>query len=538
MNIKLTLCHLLTFSFLLFGCYPLSVTRAKWKIRWDKELKHGKEKFSKKSQSSKTDQPPNVVVIVADDLSPYEVSAYGVEHISTPNIDQIGREGVLFLEGYATAPTCAPARAGIMTGRIQNRYGFETQIMEFYPTNMIEYLSGKYFVNTGEFIMKAKPDFPAEWQVHKQGVPPTEINLAEALKTLNYANGNVGKWHLGVSKNHVPLKRGFDYQYGFYGASSLYTPERHWSHIINHEHQSFSGQYQWNMGRYGEAAILEMGKEIHEEKYITFAFRDKAIDFIEQNKEKPFFLYCTFSAPHVPFQAPVDYYCMYEHIEDDNKRVYYAMISALDDAVGAIHQKLKDEGLDENTIIYFISDNGGASYTKATENGPLKGGKLNQFEGGIRVPFMMKWPKKIPAGIEYEYPVSSTDIFVTTMINAGGTLPIDRDYDGVDLIPYITGKNKGRPHEHLFWRADHIWAIRDGDYKLILSTRDGWAELYDLRKDISETFDLKDQMPDLYEKLYQKHHEWQQTNLPEKPMWPRIMDKKFVIDGKEYLFPA
>ena len=538
MNLPRLALIFLVFILIFSGCYPLSVTRAKWKIKWDKDLKKGKEAFTSNPTSNQKDQLPNIVVIVADDLSPYEVSAYGVEHISTPHIDQIGSEGVVFTEGYATAPTCAPARAGLMTGRIQNRYGFETQIMEFYPTNMIEYLSGKYFVKTGEFVMKAKPDFPSEWQVHKQGVPPTEINMAEALKTLGYTNGNVGKWHLGESQKHVPLKRGFDYQYGFYGASSLYTPERHWSHIINHEHESFSGQYQWNMERYGPAAILEMGKEVREEQYITFAFRDKAIDFIEQNKENPFFLFCTFSAPHVPFQAPVDYYCMYEHVEDDNKRVYYAMISALDDAVGAIHQKIKDVGLDDNTLIFFISDNGGASYTKATDNGPLKGGKLNQFEGGIRVPYMMKWPSKIPAGMVYENPVSSTDIFVTSLINAGGSLPTDREYDGVDLIPYLAGEKEGRPHEHLFWRADHIWAIREGHYKLILSTRDGWAELYDLKKDMSETYNLKEQMPELYEELYRKHQEWQEVNLPEKPMWPRIMDKKFVIDGKEYLFPA
>lgn len=214
------------------------------------------------------------------------------------------------------------------------------------------------------------------------------------------------------------------------------------------------------------------------------------------------------------------------------------MISALDDAIGEIHQKIKDLGLEKNTIIYFLSDNGGASYTKATDNGPLKGGKISQFEGGLRVPFMMKWPAKIPAGIRYEHPVSATDIFVTSFINAGGTLPQDRKYDGVNLIPYVLGENIDHPHEQLFWRADHIWVLRDGDYKLILSTRDGWAELYDLRKDISESYNLKEQMPDLYEKLYLLHVQWQEDNLPEKPMWPRIMDKKFIIDGKEYLFPA
>ncbi len=531
--------YLFLLLLILSSCYPLSVTRMKWRIHWDKDMKKGKEQYLETSKPGKNASPPNIVLIVADDLGRYEVSAYdGVYHISTPSIDRIGEEGVIFESGYVTAPTCAPSRAGIMTGRVQNRYGFETQIMEFYPTNMIEYLSGKYFVNTGEFVMETKPQFPAEWQVQKQGVPPTEINLAEALKTLNYSTGIVGKWHLGVSRNHVPLKRGFDYQYGFYGASTLYTPERHWSHIINHEHNSFSAQYQWNMGRYGEAEILEMGEKIYEERYLTFAFRDKAIDFIEKNKDDPFFLYCTFSAPHVPFQAPVEYYCMYEDIDDDNKRVYYAMISALDDAVGDIHQKIKDLGLEENTLIFFLSDNGGASYTKATDNGPLKGGKLCQFEGGIQVPFMMKWKGKIPAGTKYSHPVSSADIFVTSVINAGGKLPADREYDGVNLLPYVTGKDNGMPHEHLFWRADHIWAIRDGDYKLILSTRDGWAELYNIKEDISETYNLKEEMPELFQKLYETHLNWQHDNLPDKPMWPRIMDKKFHIDGKEYLFPA
>jgi len=510
----------------------------KWRIHWDKDLKKGKKHYLNRAKRTGNERPPNIVILLVDDLGKYEVSAYGAEHISTPHIDQIGREGVIFDEAYVTAPTCAPSRAGIMTGRVQNRYGFETQIMEFYPTNMIEYLSGKYFMNTGEFVMKAKPDFPAEWQIQKQGVPPTEINLAEALKPLGFTTGNVGKWHLGISRNHVPLKRGFDYQYGFYGAFSLYTPERDWTHVINHEHQSFSAQHQWKMGRYGEAAILEMGKEIKEEEYLTFAIRDKAIRFIEENKDDPFFLYCTFSAPHVPFQAPVDYYCMYDHVEDDNKRVYYAMISALDDALGEIHQKIKDLGIEENTLIFFLSDNGGASYTGATDNGPLKGGKLNQFEGGINVPFMMKWPGMIPSGIHYIHPISSADIFVTSVINAGGELPTDREYDGVDLMPYLTGENKGIPHDQLFWRADHIWAMRDGDYKFIISTRDGWAELYNLKNDKSETFNLKEEMPDLYDKLYEIHQTWQQNNLPEKPLWPRIMDKKFVIDGKEYLFPA
>jgi arylsulfatase A-like enzyme len=292
------------------------------------------------------------------------------------------------------------------------------------------------------------------------------------------------------------------------------------------------------MGRRDEAAIVENGKVVREEQYLTYAFRDRMQDFIEEHKEEPFFLYAAFNAPHVPFQAPVDYYCRYAYVGDDNKRVYYSMISALDDAIGEVHQTIKDAGIEENTLIFLLSDNGGASYTHATDNGPLKGGKLTQFEGGINVPFMMKWPGKVPAGMRYQHPISSTDIFATSVAAVGGSLPSDREYDGVDLLPFVNGQVEGVPHETLYWRADHIWAIRDGKYKLILSTRDGWAELYDLEVDKPEQINLKEQMPELYEKLREEHQQWQKDNLHKKPMWPRIMDKKFVLDGKEYLFPA
>ncbi len=535
MNVRL----LVTFicCVILAGCYPLSVTRMKWRIKWDKDLKEGKEKYLAQQENVKNNRPPNIVLLVADDLGKYEVSAYGATHISTPNIDQLGNEGVIFSEGYVTAPTCAPSRAGIMTGRVQNRFGFETQIMEFYPTNMVEYLSGKYLTNTGDFVLDTKPQYPSEWQVHKQGVPPTEINMAEVLKKYNYKTGITGKWHLGASKHQVPLNRGFDYQYGFNGAFSLYTPEQEWNKVVHYIQNSFSSQYQWKSGRYGEGAITENGEVIREEQYLTFAIRDKAIEFIKQNKDQPFFLYCPFSAPHVPFQAPVDYYCKYPDVEDEDKRVYYAMISALDDAIGEIHNTIKELGIEENTMIFLLSDNGGASYTGVTSNGPLKGGKLTQFEGGINVPFMMKWKNHIPAGKFYEHPVLSTDIFTTVVANTGGQLPEDRVYDGVNLVAYLNGEESGKPHERLFWRADHIWAIRDGDYKLILSTRDGWAELYNLKTDKSEQFNLKEDMPELYKELFNKHMEWQ-NELPEKPMWPRVMDHKFTLDGIEYLFPA
>jgi arylsulfatase A-like enzyme len=527
---------LLGLGVVLVGC---SITRVKWRIKTDGKMADGRDAYLERPATrTEPERPPNIIVFLADDLGKYEVSAYGAEHIATPHIDQIGAEGVVFEEGYVTAPTCAPSRAGIMTGRVQNRYGFETQIMEVYPTNWVEYISGRWIVDTGEFVVKAKPSFPSEWQAHKQGVPPTEITLAEVLKKYGYSTALIGKWHLGASRKQVPLVRGFDYQYGFLGAFSLYTPERNWHHVINHEHHSFSAQYQWDMGRRDQAAILLNGKEVREDEYLTYAFRDRMKEYIREHKDEPFFLYAAFSAPHVPFQAPVEYYCRYSYVEDDNKRVYYSMISALDDSIGEVHQTIKDIGIEDDTLIFLLSDNGGASYTGATDNGPLKGGKLTQFEGGINVPFMMKWKGKIPAGMRYAYPVSSTDIFATSVAAAGGVLPSDREYDGVDLVPFLTGTNQDLPHERLFWRADHIWAIRDGKYKLILSTRDGWAELYDLEIDKSEKINLKEQMPALYEKLREEHENWQKQKLRTKPMWPRIMDKKFVLDGKEYLFPA
>ena len=324
------------------SCYPLSISRGKWKIKEDKDLAKYKEEFLSEKVSRSSDAP-NVVYIVCDDLGKYEVSAYGVDHISTPNIDRIGKDGVLFKHGYVTAPTCAPSRAGIMTGRIQNRYGFETQVMEFYPTNMIEYLSGKYFINTGDFVLASKPQYPSAWQVEKQGVPTTEIVLSEMMKKYGYNTGITGKWHLGASKEQIPVARGFDYQYGFLGAFSLYTAEHYVNGVINHLHESFSGKFQWDSGRYGQGAIQVNGEDIIEEEYLTFAIRDQAMDFMERNANDPdpFFLYCTFSAPHVPFQAPVDYYCMYDHVDDENKRVYYAMISALDDAIGDILDKIE-----------------------------------------------------------------------------------------------------------------------------------------------------------------------------------------------------
>lgn len=539
---RLTLYSFIALPFLLaFAFQQLpEIENAKWKISWNKELLKGKKDFLRQNPTPKRVAPPNILLIVCDDLGKKEVSTYGYSPLQTPNIDSLGSSGVVFEQGYVTSPICGPSRAGLMTGRTQNRFGYETQIVDFYPKNWIEYLGAKHLIDMESWELTSAPDYPSESERMKQGVPPSEINLAEFLKAHGYDTAAFGKWHMGNSYWHKPNNRGFDQHYGFYGAFSLYTAEEEWPGIVNYRHDQFGIEYQWNKGRSDLGAIRENDTEVREEGYLTQVIRDKAIDFLEDRTvtDAPFFLYLPFSAPHIPYQAPEEYHNKFNHISDPNKRVYYAMIAALDDAVGSIMQTLEQQGLRENTLVVFISDNGGADYAGATDNAPLKGGKTTQFEGGIMVPFMMSWPSEIGAGKRFKYPVISTDIFTTVAAAIGADLPSDRTYDGVDLLPFINRKKMNRPHQTLYWRAGHIWAIRDGDYKLILSTRDKWAELYNLKNDRSEQFDLIHQFPDIYESLRDKHETWQMNFLPERPMWPGLVDMTVTIEGKHYKFAS
>ncbi len=528
------------FTLTLYGC-SISTTSREWKIHWDKERLAEKEKFLEEKKQEEGNRAhssrPNVILIMADDLGKYDVSTYGATHIQTPNIDRIAAEGVLFENAYVTAPICSPSRAAILTGKYPQRYGFESQPMEYYPSNIVEYSAGKNAGFLGDWKVATLPNYPNEWEIAKQGIPLPEITLAELMKAAGYRTAIMGKWHLGAGKTQTPNKRGFDEQYGFYGAFSLYTPSQKtpgYQHFIQ---EDFSARYQWNMKRLSTAAIRKNNRVVRENDYLTFAIRDEAIRFLEANRDTSFFLYIPFNAPHVPFQAPQEYCDRFAHVQDPNKQVYYAMIAAMDDAIGEILDKVKELGLEENTIIWFISDNGGASYTGATDNGPLKGGKLTYFEGGINVPFAMKWKGHIPEGTTYQPAVSALDIFATTIGQCGIGLQEGNLIDGVDLIPYIAGNAAGLPHEKLFWRADHIRAVQTGEWKMMMSMRDKWLHLYNLKSDKSETIDLQYENQETLKRLQDYFEEWN-SNLPTKPMWPRIMDRKFVIDGKEYYFPA
>lgn len=536
-NLKRLILVLLFIGIFIAGCvFPFTTASYKWNIKFDKKkLAFKKNYLQKKLPPFSGERPPNILLIVMDDLGKSEISCYGSLTVKTPHMDQLASEGILFTDCYVTAPVCAPSRAGLLTGRYNERYGFETQPMEAYPSNLPNYWIGKYMMNTGEFKLDEKPRFPPEWQIQKQGLLPSEINLAEFLKMRGYTTACIGKWHLGFSKLQIPNNCGFDYQYGFYGAFSLYS-ERKDPEMVNYIQDSFSARYQWKTGRKETSAIRKNDRIIKEKRYLTDAIKEEAISYMAIHKREPFFLYVAFNAVHVPFQAPRYYYELYDYVKDENKRVYYAMVTALDDAIGEMMDKLKALGLEDNTIIYLISDNGGAAYTKATDNFPYKGGKLTMFEGGVNVPFFMKWTGQLPAGKVYDKPVSSMDIFMTSIGLAQCQLPDDRVYDGVDLMPYLQGSIEGAPHTNFYWKADYIHAMRMGEWKFLQSIRDGWIELYNLKDDRYERIDLHSVEPDVLKRLQEQFELWDKDMIP--PLWPRLMDYRITINGKEYLFPA
>lgn len=525
---------ILILALLLFGCYPLTTTKSEWRIKDDPNELSKKEIYlnSIKQDPSKK---YNVIIIMADDLGKNEVTCYNPDSdVKTPNIDRISSNGVHFNNAYVTAPICSPSRAAILTGRYQQRFGFESQPMDLYPTNGLEYGMAKKNKKLGDWRVSTEPSYPGPAQIAKQGIPNSEITLAEIFKAAGYKTSIFGKWHLGNFKDYIPSNKGFTEQYGFCGAFSLYTPKHKTPDYVNYIQPDFSSEHQWNTARFGSSAITHNGKKVIEKDYLTFALKDRAINFMRENKDSNFMMYVAFNAPHVPFQAPQEYYDKFPEVKDSNRRVYLAMIAALDDAVGDIMSELKTLGLEENTIVYFLSDNGGATYTKATTNGRYKGGKLTHFDGGVNVPMAMYWKGKI-AHSEFEHPISTTDIFMTSLINCGIEPPKDRVYDGVDLIPSL--KSNTAPHDRIFWRSNHVEGMRYKDLKVLYSERDQWLHLYDIKKDKYEEVDLKNERPEMVESLKNMIRSWTKE-LPEKPLWPRIMDRKFIINGTEYYFPA
>lgn len=535
--IKRSILLLLVCLFLGYGLWPLG--NPKYSITFNQQKIDFRKAFLDATQPYADSLiPPNVVLILADDLSVMDVSAYGGKNVKTQHIDQLATNGVRCTEGYISSPICAPSRAGLLTGRYQQRFGFEINIHERYPKNRLEYFVYANLLNTGNWKVAQHEEWaiPTFEDMHKQGLPPTEFLLSELLKSKGYATAAFGKWHLGYNPTALPTNRGFDYHYGFYEAFSLYAPVDK-EDIINQKLDDFSDPHIWGKARTGNCAIRINDSIIEENEYLTHKIAQETNTWIQQHKDRPFFAYVPFSAPHTPFQVTRKYYDNYSHVKDPKKRIYYAMIHALDDAVGSILNNLKDLGLEENTLVIFLSDNGGATYTKAADNSPFKGGKMSNFEGGIRVPFIMQWKGVLPKEYVYSKPVSALDLLTTIAQMCQLKLPEDRTFDGVDLIPYWTDSSltNKQPHEALFWRSESHKAVRKGPWKLIRDDHSDQTALYNLQKDISEKKNLATLFPDTVQSLLSDFDHWEQQLIPSN--WPRVMDMEIKDGAAYYYFP-
>jgi arylsulfatase A-like enzyme len=518
----------------------LPVASREYRIDFDRRKIEAKQDYLERI--TRTDLPqkrerPNILFILADDLGKNDISLYNTRGVDTPNIDAIGRGGVVFTDAYCTSPLCSPSRAAIMTGRYQQRFGHELQANDRYPRNRLEYLVFKHLLDIG-FWRVAELAVPRKADIARQGLDPGEITLAELLHSSGYATGLIGKWHLGHEEPFLPLNRGFDYHYGFYEAFTLYDQVDD-PGVVNRRLDEFSDKHQWRQGRRGTSAIRVNDQIIDEQGYLTDRIAEEAVRFLNEHTSQPFFLCVPFSAPHVPYQAQRQYYDAFTDIEDETVRVYRAMIKNLDDAVGCLTETILSLGLERDTLIVFASDNGGAFHTGATDNAPLKGGKFTNFEGGLNVPFLLRWDGVLPKGRRYSRPVSLMDVFTTAAAAASVPLPADRPYDGVDLRPFLlgalgAGEQGDTPHRTLFWRSLYNKAVRKGAWKLILNERSGQILLYNLVYDRGEKVNLAPRYPEIVEELLDELKKWEQPLKP--PSWPRVMDVELIIDGRAYRF--
>jgi len=413
---------------------------------------------------------PNILIIFGDDMGYADVGFHGCKDIPTPNLDALAASGVRFTSGYVSGPYCSPTRAGMLTGRYQTRFGHEFN-----------------------------PDGPGN------GLPLTEKTLADRLKPAGYATGLVGKWHLGAQLDYHPLKRGFDEFFGFMGGAHSYVQS---------------------------AGIWRGTNRVPDIDYTTDEFGREAVAFIERHKREPWFLYLAFNAVHTPMEATDDRLAKFSSVTDEKRRTYNAMMLAMDEAIGRVRKKLAESGLETNTLVCFIADNGGpvmaSTAQNASRNTPLRGGKRTTLEGGVRVPFLMSWAGRLKPSV-YSQPVIQLDLNATALAIAGVKPQADWKLEGVDLMPYLAGEKAGAPHDALYWRFGEQWAVRAGDFKLVqydgnADTMSGkrnqpvsTVKLYNLAKDIGETTDLAATMPEKVKELQAKWNAWNAAN--EKARW-------------------
>lgn len=439
------------------------------------------------------ERPPNVVLILADDLGwndlTFDGGGVAGGTVPTPHMDSIAADGVLFTQGYAANATCAPSRAALMTGRYGTRFGFE-----FTPTppGMMQ-LVGMMSDDAGPRLRRpisGPGGLDADYD--RMGMPPSEITLAELLAEQGYHTVHIGKWHLGRTNGKAPEDQGFDES--LLMTSGLYLPED--SPDVVNAKQDFDpiDRFLWAATNF--TASHNGGDSFQPARYLTDYYTDEAVKVIEANRDRPFFLYLAHWAPHTPLQATREDYEALSHIELHRERVYAAMIRSLDRGVGRVLETLREQGLEENTLVIFTSDNGGAGYIGLPDvNQPYRGWKSTFFQGGIRVPYFARWPARIAPGTTVEDPVHHFDIFATVAAAAGATLPDDRKIDGVNLLPVTQGEATGVPHRALFWRSGTSRSALIGGWKLNVSDPPGRRWLFDLRADPTEQRDVSAQHP-------------------------------------------
>lgn len=471
------------------------------------------------------ERPPNVIVILADDLGYNDVSLYGGGNPQqpTPGIEALAREGVRFDRGYAGNAICAPSRATLMTGRYSSRFGYE-----YTPTPG----------NMARIAPLLTDDIPRQHQVvmHPErarrigrfdelGMPPSEVTVAEMLKDRGYHTVHIGKWHLGGTPELRPNNQGFDET--LFMESGLYLREDD-PEVVNAK-QDFDpiDKFLWPNMRY--ATSYNGGDWFEPNGYLTDYYTDEAINAIRANRNRPFFLFLAHWAVHTPLQALKSDYDALAAIPLHRRRVNAAMVRALDRSVARVLQALKDEGLDENTLVIFTSDNGAPNYIGLPEvNQPFRGWKLTYFEGGLHVAFAAKWPARIPAGTVYGETISAVDIVPTIAAAAGAALPDDRPIDGVNLLPYLRGEKTGAPHEALFWRDGSYQVVIAGGWKLQVAARPRKTWLYHLEEDPTERHELSAREPAKRAELKAllDAHNAQMA----EPLWPSFLEMPVMVD--------
>ncbi len=429
-------------------------------------------------------EQPNIIIILADDLGWADLGFQGSRDIRSPHIDQLAEGGIRFTDGHVSASVCSPSRAGLMTGRYQQRFGHEAN---------------------------SPPD--------SEGMCLRQVTMADRLRTLGYHTGLIGKWHLGNRDEYYPTRRGFDYFYGLREGSRGY--------FYNPKKEDQAGH---------RKAIEENGQQVEFDGYLTDVLGQKAIEFVDSAPDKPFFLYLSFTAPHGPMHATEEDKQRFASIENRKRRTYAAMVWAMDRAIGQLIDSLKAAGKYDNTLIWFLSDNGGAT-GNASNNLPLAGHKGIKFEGGTRVPFVAHWPKGFGNTGNYDRMMASLDIMPTSLAAAGAEAEDLRGLDGVNLLPYLEGTAAGPPHRQLFWHKLWFSAMRDGPWKLIYVQDYGYA-LYNLADDLSESKNLIQSNQGRAEKMIRELDDWkaelEQPRWGEAEIWFRTHSKNHIriIEGR------